>query len=448
MAPNHNILLLSGHCHLEHTIVTLTKLSNDPELDCVCRSIHRFIQHRLSSTKKGVQGNDGEAEFLESLHQRALRHFELQDKRRHEIAAAKIKWKSHFDLMSDIDELQQCKQTSRLLRSDDVISELTEQEAAFIVDPNNIAAEIMENELKQASAQRELRIHKDSLRYLKNQRAERKVTVQSTSSGEDQGDDEVAASVPDSCAVCLSDLQGERSVLRCGHCFHQECLERLVSRAGGGSIVRCPMRCRVTTRTEDVFLATDMRKDDGSQQRRQVKGQYGVKVDRLVGDVLDMIDAGERGIVFSQWEDMLDVVATALSKNEVSYIRPRSGRRFGDDIKRYKCGDCPVLLMNVKNGAEGLTIVEANHVYMLEPLLNSGLDLQAVSRISRIGQRQKTYLHRYVVDNTVEVNIDKIRMERQSNHFEDDILEQQKHSIKGGGIDGGFDVSELHQLFG
>ena len=436
-----------GHCHLEDTIVKLTKLSNDPELDCVCRSIHRFIQQRISSTKRTTSTGNREAGFLQSLHQRAIRFFELLDKRRHEIAAAKMKWKSHFDLMSDIDELQQCKQTSRLLRGDDNISELTEQEAAVIVDPNNIAAEIMENELKQASAQRELRIHKDSLRYLKGQRAERKVTAQSTSSGEDQGD-EVAASAPDSCVVCLSDLQGERSVLRCGHCFHQECLERLVSRSGGGSVVRCPMRCRVTTRREDVFLATDMRKDDGSQQRRQVNGQYGVKVDRLVGDVLDMIDAGERGIVFSQWEDMLDVVATALSKNQVTYIRPRSGRRFGDDIKRFKVGDYPVLLMNVKNGAEGLTIVEANHVYMLEPLLNSGLDVQAISRVSRIGQQQKTFVHRYVVDGTVEVNIDKIRMERQANHFEDDILEQQKHGIKGGGIDGGFDVSELHQLFG
>ena len=437
-----------GHCHLEDTIVKLTKLSNDPELDCVCRSIHRFIQQRISLTQRNTPAGNEEAEFLQSLHQRAIRFFELHDKRRHEIAAAKMKWKSHFDLMSDIDELQQCKQTSRLLQSDDDFSELTEQEVAVIIDPNAIAAEIMESELKQASAQRELRIHKDSLRYLKNQRAERKATAQSTSSGDDEGD-EVAASAPDSCAVCLSELQGERSVLRCGHCFHQECLERLLlSRSGGGSVVRCPMRCRVTTRREDVFLATDMRKDDGSQQRRQVKGQYGVKVDRLVGDVLDMIDAGEKGIVFSQWEDMLDVVATALSKNEVTHIRPRSGRRFGEDIKRFKVGDCPVLLMNVKNGAEGLTIVEANHVYMLEPLLNSGLDVQAISRVSRIGQRQKTFVHRYVVDNTVEVNIDKIRMERQATHFEDDLLEQQKHGIRGGGIDGGFDVSELHQLFG
>ena len=104
--------------------------------------------------------------------------------------------------------------------------------------------------------------------------------------------------------------------------------------------------------------------------------------------------------------------------------------------------------MNVKNGAEGLTIVEASHVYMVESMLNCGLDMQAISRIHRIGQKQKTFVHRYVVADTVEVNIDSIRMERQANHFEDDLLEQQKHGIKGGGIDGGFDASELHQLFG
>ena len=436
-----------GHCHLEDTLLKHIKLSNDPELDCVCRSIHNFVQRRLASTKKGTPTGNQEAEYLNSLHQRALQFFDLQEKSRSEIADVKIKWKSHFDLMSDIDELGQCKQSSRLLRKDDNISELTDQEAAFIIDPNNIDAEVAENEFKQASAQREFRIHRDSLRYLKNQRAERNSTADGASSEAAQGNS-AAASTSDGCVVCLSDLQGERSVLRCGHCFHQECLERLVSRAGGGNIVRCPMRCRVTTRTEDVFLATDMRKDDGSRQVRQVNGQYGVKVDRLVGDVLDMIDSGERGIVFSQWEDMLDIIATAMSKNNVSYSRPRSGRRFGNDIKRYKTGDCPVLLMNVKNGAEGLTIVEASHVYMVEPMLNCGLDMQAISRIHRIGQKQKTFVHRYVVADTVEVNIDGIRMERQANHFEDDLLEQQKHGIKGGGIDGGFDVSELHQLFG
>jgi hypothetical protein len=35
-------------------------------------------------------------------------------------------------------------------------------------------------------------------------------------------------------------------------------------------------------------------------------------------------------------------------------------------------------LLNVKNGAEGLTLVEATHVFMVEPLLNCGLDSQGM----------------------------------------------------------------------
>lgn len=144
---------------------------------------------------------------------------------------------------------------------------------------------------------------------------------------------------------------------------------------------------------------------------------------------------------------MLGIVAAALTANKVDYIRPRSGKRFGEDIKRFRTSEATVLMMNVKHGAEGLTLTEATHVFMMEPILNCGLDIQAINRIHRIGQTAKTYVHRYIVEDTVEVKIDAIRMERQENHFEDDLQEQKKHSIKGGGIDGGFDISELEQLF-
>ena len=80
-------------------------------------------------------------------------------------------------------------------------------------------------------------------------------------------------------------------------------------------------------------------------------------------------------------------------------------------------------------------------------MLNCGLDMQAINRIHRIGQTSKTYVHRYIIENTIETKIDKLRMDRQENNFEDDLKEQKKHDIKAGGIDGGFDLSELHQLF-
>jgi hypothetical protein len=39
------------------------------------------------------------------------------------------------------------------------------------------------------------------------------------------------------------------------------------------------------------------------------------------------------------------------------------------------------MLLNVKNGAEGLTLLEATHVFMIEPLLNCGLDSQGEREI-------------------------------------------------------------------
>eukprot|EP00978_Attheya_sp_CCMP212_P022650 scaffold67905_cov34-Attheya_sp.AAC.1 len=52
----------------------------------------------------------------------------------------------------------------------------------------------------------------------------------------------------------------------------------------------------------------------------------------------------------------------------------------------------------------------------------------------------------YIVEDTIEMKIDKLRMERQENHFEDDVEEQAKHGMKAGGIDGGLSEAELRDL--
>lgn len=50
------------------------------------------------------------------------------------------------------------------------------------------------------------------------------------------------------------------------------------------------------------MIASEMSKNDGSRIEREVKGSWGTKVERIVGDLLDVIDMGEKSILFSQWE--------------------------------------------------------------------------------------------------------------------------------------------------
>ena len=151
---------------------------------------------------------------------------------------------------------------------------------------------------------------------------------------------------------------------------------------------------------------------------------------------MDIKELGEKAILFSQWEDMLDIVAEALSSNDVQFARTTSLAKIGDSLKKFRSDECTVLMLNVKKGAEGLTILEARHVLMLEPLLNNALDAQAINRVCRIGQKHKTTVHRYVVEGTVETKIDGIRIEHQDEAIED--TRAMKHAVRAGGVDGGF----------
>ena len=91
---------------------------------------------------------------------------------------------------------------------------------------------------------------------------------------------------------------------------------------------------------------------------------------------------GEKGVVFSQWDDMLSIMEHALRSNSIHYVRPVSVKKFGQAMNYFRTSKCHVLLLNVKHGAEGLTLVEANHVFMIEPLLNHSMDAQAINRVS------------------------------------------------------------------
>lgn len=64
-----------------------------------------------------------------------------------------------------------------------------------------------------------------------------------------------------------------------------------------------------------------------------------------------------------------------------------------------------VLVMPLGLGAEGLDLIVASHVYLLEPLLNVHQELQAVNRIHRVGQVRATFVHKYVLQGTIEERI-------------------------------------------
>ena len=363
----------------------------------------------------------------DSIEARSRAFFEVLEAEKRERLTASRLWRIHLDLLNDLDELNQCKTGMRLTYEDEDLTLLNEDQLNGVIVPFDIHTRYNEHSAKQAMALGDLRRATDTLRYLKNQTAS-----------------ESSNNSKDECIVCLSIFEGERAVLKCGHSFHfSPCLEKLTKNSGW---ISCPLRCRVRTDLAHVMIASSKRNDDGTKARRVISGSWGTKVGQLLSDVLEVIEKGEKCIIFSQWEDMLDIVEEAFKTNNINFSRATSMRRIGECTRLLRSDDCDALLLNIKNGAEGLTLLEATHVFMLEAILNYGLDSQAINRVHRIGQSKTTFVHRYLMKGTIEEKIDALRMNHQEEELEDSLNTGYKNGFKAGGIDGDLSSGELIRL--
>ncbi|KAI8564397.1 hypothetical protein RHMOL_Rhmol03G0177900 [Rhododendron molle] len=140
-------------------------------------------------------------------------------------------------------------------------------------------------------------------------------------------------------------------------------------------------------------------------------------------------------LVFSSWNDVLDVLEHAFTANDISYIRMKGGRKAQYAIGLFKgqissgkrraetnkmqkeTKSIQVLLLLVQHGANGLNLLEAQHVILVEPLLNPAAEAQAIGRVHRIGQEKRTLVHRFIVKNTVEESIYKLNRSRSTSSF-------------------------------
>jgi E3 ubiquitin-protein ligase SHPRH len=62
-------------------------------------------------------------------------------------------------------------------------------------------------------------------------------------------------------------------------------------------------------------------------------------------------------------------------------------------------------------------LVNATHVFLCEPLINTAIELQAIARVHRIGQQRPTTVWMYLVSDTVEEAIYEISVSRRLSHI-------------------------------
>lgn len=143
---------------------------------------------------------------------------------------------------------------------------------------------------------------------------------------------------------------------------------------------------------------------------------FTTKVDNLVRHLfwLRENDPGAKSIIFSQYADFLSVIDLALTRYRIgftSFDRSNGITNFKEDPS-VEC-----FLLHARAHASGLNLVNASHVFLMEPLVNTALELQAIARVHRIGQEHETTVWLYIVDGTVEESIYNLSVRRRMEHM-------------------------------
>ncbi|OPB39982.1 hypothetical protein A0O28_0000610 [Trichoderma guizhouense] len=266
---------------------------------------------------------------------------------------------------------------------------------------------------------------------------------------------------PRMCVICqMPFMTGVLTV--CGHQFCKECImmwfkahrncpvcKRALKADNLHDIVIKPRQLQV--RGEDSNLQKGDTQDDSPQERRgsskqtmlysefdaaeleQMKNieldgpSFTTKVDTLVRHLMWLreSDPGAKSIVFSQYKDFLNILRNAFSRFRIGYASiddPDGITRFKED----PAVEC--FLLHARAHSSGLNLVNASHVFLCEPLLNTALELQAIARVDRIGQRHETTVWLYIVSGTVEESIYNLSVRRRMEHMGRNLKGKSKES--------------------
>ncbi|KAI3399282.1 hypothetical protein diail_7236 [Diaporthe ilicicola] len=145
---------------------------------------------------------------------------------------------------------------------------------------------------------------------------------------------------------------------------------------------------------------------------------FTTKVDNLVRHLLWLreSDPGAKSIIFSQYSDFLNVLRLAFQRYRIGFTS-FDKTNGTTDFKEDPSIEC--FLLHARAHSSGLNLVNASHVFLCEPLINTALELQAIARVHRIGQDQETTVWLYIVDGTVEESIYNLSVRRRMAHIGD-----------------------------
>ncbi|WP_231496450.1 DEAD/DEAH box helicase [Rhodococcus sp. UNC363MFTsu5.1] len=213
---------------------------------------------------------------------------------------------------------------------------------------------------------------------------------------------EVATELPDkqysTVACTLSDEQVR---------LYRHAVERAFDAGLGSGIARRGNVLALLTTLKQVCNHPEQLLGDGGALR----GRSG-KFDRATEMLSEMVEDGDRALVFTQYRTMGELLSTHLTTELGVGVIPflhggLSARARDRMVLEFQDGPDapPVLILSLRAAGFGLNLTRASHVVHYDRWWNPAVEDQATDRAHRIGQRRTVNVYSLVTGGTIEDHI-------------------------------------------
>ncbi len=208
--------------------------------------------------------------------------------------------------------------------------------------------------------------------------------------------------------------------------------------------IESQMKVQMTEEQEMLYRATVMRIkgeiSDGAQRMRILAGLTRLrqicshpasyledydggsgKLEALEELTKELISAGNRVIIFSQFTSVLEILKKEI-KADAFYIdgSVKAEQRL-EYVNRFNSGEGDVFYVSLKAGGTGLNLTGADTVIHFDPWWNPAVENQASDRAHRIGQTKVVHVIKMITRNTIEEKI--VELQKQKQGLVDQIIQ-------------------------
>lgn len=152
------------------------------------------------------------------------------------------------------------------------------------------------------------------------------------------------------------------------------------------------------------------------------------KLDALMQDIEIAISEKRKILVYSQFTSMLTLIKKRIYCEGWTYVyldgstkdREKVVNQFQEDPSTY------LFLISLKAGGVGLNLTAADYVFLYDPWWNTAVENQAINRAHRIGCKQTVIAKRYIVAESIEEKMMKLKTFKSS--LADDLFDEEGKS--------------------